>query len=52
VTRALRRLGWEVVVIWECQLRGDHQFVLRQLTTFLGGPTSVTSFDRTRDPDR
>jgi len=52
VKRALRRLGWKVVVIWECQLRGDHALVLRQLRAFLGDATNAASFDKTRDLGR
>lgn len=52
VKRALRRLGWKVVVIWECQLRGDNRLVMRQLATFLGRSMNATSFDKTRDLGR
>lgn len=34
VIETLRSLGWEVLVVWECEIRGDEQFV-RNLTRFL-----------------
>jgi DNA mismatch endonuclease (patch repair protein) len=37
--RGLRRAGWRVLVIWECQTR-ERDVVARKLKRFLGGPTS------------
>ena len=34
VIKTLQSLGWEVLVVWECEIRGDEQFV-RNLTRFL-----------------
>lgn len=35
--QALRRLGWSVLVLWECQLRDEKQLA-RRLTQFLEKP--------------
>jgi DNA mismatch endonuclease, patch repair protein len=35
-TRELRRLGWTVLVIWECSLKDQNELV-RKLQDFLGG---------------
>lgn len=35
--RKLREMGWDVLVIWECELR-DLEAVLRRITCFLGAP--------------
>lgn len=32
---ALKELGWEILVLWECEL-ADHAEVLRRVTNFLG----------------
>lgn len=34
---ALRRGGWKVVVVWECELRKDAELVLRRVTKTLKG---------------
>ena len=34
--RAIRRMGWKVFVVWECQLK-DEQRLLRKLRSFLEG---------------
>lgn len=34
VVQTLESLGWEVLVVWECQIRADEEFV-RNLTRFL-----------------
>lgn len=35
--RKLRRDGWEVLVVWECQLRKDSEAVKEKLREFLEG---------------
>lgn len=39
--RSLRALGWEVLVIWECQI-GDEQKVKKTLKRFLGNRGAVS----------
>ena len=34
-TAALRKLGWNVLVIWECELRRDEQKTLSKIERFL-----------------
>lgn len=36
VRQALRRLGWKVLVIWECQLK-DLDHLTSRIVTFLDG---------------
>lgn len=36
----LREMGWDVLVIWECQLK-DIEKLTRRLRKFLGGPRST-----------
>jgi len=35
VSRKLRRLGWEVLIVWECQIR-DLERLEERLLIFLG----------------
>ena len=35
VTRSLRRLGWDVLVIWEHSLRSDSERAIQRITKFL-----------------
>lgn len=39
-TAALRALGWETIVLWECELR-DPKSTLEALIDFLGPPSSA-----------
>ena len=39
VTRALRRLGWRILVVWECQTR-DAPRLERRIRRFLGSPST------------
>jgi DNA mismatch endonuclease (patch repair protein) len=39
VRRALRKLGWEVLVVWQCGLRNEKATRIR-LKQFLGSPSS------------
>lgn len=36
--QSLRQLGWEVLVIWECELRANPDRIRRELTRFAGPP--------------
>lgn len=36
VQAQLKRLGWKVLKIWECQIRGDLNGVIEKTTQFLG----------------
>ncbi len=38
----LRRLGWEVIVVWECEI-GDKEQLGNKIQTFLGGKPCVLS---------
>ena len=40
--RALRKLGWQVLVIWECQLR-DEGKVLKRLVAFLSAKAATSN---------
>lgn len=40
---ALRAIGWDALVIWQCQLKGDLQTTLHNIEKFLGPPGSGTS---------
>ncbi len=42
--RKLRRLGWKVLVMWECKLCSrDDESILRELTVFLEGKVEPRS---------
>lgn len=44
-TQALRELGWEALVLWECELR-DPQSIIGRLSGFLGPTALPKSNDR------
>jgi DNA mismatch endonuclease (patch repair protein) len=33
---SLRKLGWDVLVVWECELRNDAEAVRKKMNKFLG----------------
>ena len=35
--RTLRKLGWKVLVVWECQVKDDGLALPRRLVRFLDG---------------
>lgn len=35
---ALRKLGWQVLVLWECELRKNEKKALRKIEKYLGAP--------------
>ena len=37
VRKELLELGWEVLVIWECETRGDPSKLAEKIASFLGG---------------
>jgi DNA mismatch endonuclease (patch repair protein) len=36
--RALRKLGWELLVVWECEIREDSDVLYGKVRRFLGAP--------------
>ena len=38
--RTLRKLGWKVLVVWECQVKGDGLALPRRLGAFLDGDSA------------
>lgn len=43
--RALRRLGWRLMVVWECEM-GDAARVMRRAERFLGAPGNQLNHSR------
>ncbi|MDD4117129.1 MAG: hypothetical protein PHI39_02820 [Kiritimatiellae bacterium] len=41
--RRLRRLGWRVIIVWECQLEKHPDTVLTRLQRFLNSRSTVSS---------
>lgn len=41
--RRLRRLGWRVIIVWECQLNKHPNQVLARLQRFLNSRSTVSS---------
>ncbi len=39
--KALRKIGWKALVVWECELSQDEVGIMRRLTKFLGNPSSL-----------
>ena len=42
---ALQRLGWSVLVAWECEVRAGGEFLTQRLVDFLGPPGSRVEAD-------
>lgn len=45
--RALRRLGWSISIVWECQIR-NVAALKRRLARFLAAPAPISSRNRPR----
>jgi DNA mismatch endonuclease, patch repair protein len=43
---SLRRLGWKILVIWECELRKNHERAYTKIKKFLGAPCGLDKFER------